>query len=100
MHVHASQPNPYAQLDALRSAQRVAVRQEAERIRKELVESAAELVWESDFSDLAIAREEDRQESRRRPTRGSERKAQIKQNATGEETMEGKIAGAHVSDWA
>jgi hypothetical protein len=100
MHVHASQPNPYAQLDALRSAQRVAARQEAERVRSELVESASELVAESDFSDLAIIQRDDRRESQKHPKRGNTRKANVQHNPTEEETTDGETTGAHLSDWA
>lgn len=94
MHVHASQPNPYAQVDALRSAQRAAAKCEAAQVHKELIESASELVGESDFSDLAVAQADDRQESRRPPKRGSKRTAQVQPNAMGEESTDPQDAGA------
>jgi len=100
MHVRATQPNPYAQLDALRSAQRAAAKREAEQVRKELLESASELADESDFSDLAVIQAEDRQESQRHPNRRSKRNAQVQQNAMSEETTDTESAGPHVSDWA
>jgi hypothetical protein len=100
MHVHASQPNPYAQLDALRSTQRAVEKREAEQVRKELLESASGLAGESDFSDLAIAQAEGRQESQRHPKRGSKRNAQLQQNAMSEEATDPEGAGTHVSDWA
>lgn len=100
MHVHASQPNPYAQVDALRSAQRAAAKREAAQVRKELIDSASELVGESDLSDLAVAQPDDRQESQRHPNRRNERNAQVQPNAMGEETTDPQSAGAHVSDWA
>lgn len=42
MHVHGTQMNPYAALDALRSAQKTAAKRQAELVRKELLESASE----------------------------------------------------------
>jgi hypothetical protein len=100
MHVHATQPNPYAQLDALRSAQQAAARREAARVRKELLESASELVAESDFSDLSVTPAEERQESQRQSKRGSKRNAHVRQNPMGEETTDSEDTGSHVSDWA
>lgn len=100
MHVHATQPNPYAQLDALRSAQRAAARREAAQVRKELIESASELVGESDFSDLAVMQAEERQESQRQPKRGSKRNVQVRQNPTGEEPTKPEDTGTRLSDWA
>jgi hypothetical protein len=97
MHVHASQPNPYAQLDSLRSAQRAAAKREAERVRKELLEFPGE----SDFSDLAVTQsEEERQESQGHSKRGSKRNAQVQQSAMEQETADPAGADAHISDWA
>ena len=64
MRLRGIQPNPYAQLDALRSEQRAAARREAAQVRKELIESASELAGESDFSDLRITQAEQQEESR------------------------------------
>jgi hypothetical protein len=101
MHVHASQPNPYAQLDALRSAQRAAEKRDAEQVRKELIESASELAGESDFSDLNVMEATEQNESQRHPKRGSKRNSPLRQDPTGEEPKDStEDAGAHISDWA
>jgi hypothetical protein len=100
MHVHASQPNPYTQLDALRSAQRAAAKREAEEVRKELIESASELAGESDFSDLSIVDVMERNESERHAKRGSKRNRLVRQDPTSEERQTPEDTGAHISDWA
>jgi hypothetical protein len=100
MHVHASQPNPYAQLDALRSAQRTAAKREAEQVRKELIESASELAGESDFSDLSVMEATEQDESQRHPKRGGKRNAPVRQDPTEEEPNDSDDAGTHISDWA
>jgi hypothetical protein len=100
MHVHASQPNPYAQLDALRSVQRAAAKREAEEVRKELIESASELAGESDFSDLSVMEATEQNESERHPKRGSSRKRLVRQDSSGEEPKDSEDTVAHISDWA
>ena len=100
MHIHAAQANAYAQLDALRSAQRAAARREAERVRKELLESASELAGESDFSDLSITRAEERRESQQRPKRPNTKNGQIQQKRMESSPTDSEEAGSHISDWA
>jgi hypothetical protein len=100
MHIHATQPNPYAQLDALRSAQKTAARREAELVRKELVESASELAGEGDVSDLTVAPAEEREESQRQP-RGRNKKSGPTQEKPAETGQPGsEEADNHISDWA
>ena len=65
MHIHASQIYPYAALDALRSEQRTAAKQEAKRIRKRLVESASELA-ESEFDEECVVKLASQRQPRRR----------------------------------
>jgi hypothetical protein len=100
MHLHSIQPNPYAQLDALRSAQRAAARREAAQVRKELVESASELEADSDFSDLAVMQAEDEKQSQRQPKRGSKRNTQDRQDESRPEPKDSENSGARISDWA
>jgi hypothetical protein len=47
MHIHPNQSNPYAQLDAIQSAQKSEAKAAAERTRKKLMESASELSGEA-----------------------------------------------------
>ncbi len=100
MHVHATQPNPYAQLDALRSAQRAAAKREAEQVRKELIESASELAGEADFSDLNVVQAMEQEESERDPKRRSKRNSQARPGPRPEEPKDSEGTGPHVSDWA
>jgi hypothetical protein len=96
MHVHATQPNPYAALDALRSAQRTAARHEAELVRQELMESASELAGESDLSDACVIEINDRRQSQRQPRRRSQQQDRAKQ----QESASPEEADNHLSDWA
>jgi hypothetical protein len=97
MHIHASQPNAYAQLDLLRSTQRADARREAERVRKELLRSASELAGESDCNDLSVASTRERKEFRKR-TRGGNKQAA--DPAETQELTDAEDAGGHISDWA
>ena len=99
MHVHSTPPNPYAQLDALRSAQQTAAKREAAQVRKELTESASELEAESDFSDLAVMQADEERQFQKRPKRGTKRNAQGRKNVTGQDTADSEDPGAHISDW-
>ena len=100
MHARSIQPNPYAQLDAIHSAQRAAAKREAARVRKELLESASELAADSDFSDLAIMQAGEEKEFRRHPKPRSPQNARVGQNASGQESTDSEGAGTHISDWA
>jgi hypothetical protein len=97
MHIHGPQMNPYAALDALRSAQKTAARREAELVRKELLESASELAGESDLSDACVIKIEARRGSQRQPRRRNQQKEQgrSKEEKSGSEGEE-----QHLSDWA
>ena len=97
MHVHATQPNPYAALDSLRSAQKTAAKREAELIRKELSESASELAGESDLSDACLIETEERQESQRQPRRQKQPKERAR---TKPEPADGEESPNHLSNWA
>ena len=97
MHVHSTQVNPYAALDALRSAQRANAKREAEMVRKELMESASELAGESDISDACIVKLEKRGESEKRPKRRNQKE---QNRAEQQEPNDSEEVDHHVSDWA
>jgi hypothetical protein len=105
MHIHATQPNPYAALDALRSAQKTAARREAEIVRQELMESASELAGEAESDDLCIVQADERQESQqhsKRRNRHNQQNTELppepKSSKNNQEYSE--QAQNHLSDWA
>jgi hypothetical protein len=105
MHIHATQPNPYAALDALRSAQKTAATREAERVRQELMESASELAGQAETGDICAVQAEPRQESERRSkrrNRQSQRDAeqQPEQQSSHNNPDDSDEAQNHLSDWA
>jgi hypothetical protein len=97
MHAHSIQPNPYATIDALRSAQRTAAKREAESVRQELMESASELAGDSEVSDAYVARLEGQTDERRSPKRRNQ-KEQSRQKQQDSADLE--EPGRHLSDWA
>ncbi len=99
MHVHGTQMNPYAALDALRSAQKTAAKRQAELVRKELLESASELAGKSDLSDACVVKLESRQEPQRQPRRRNHLKEQSLPQRE-EESADPETADNHLSDWA
>ncbi len=54
MRIHANQPNPNAQLDALCAENKAAARKRTERTRKKLLESASELAGEASEEDFVV----------------------------------------------
>ncbi len=54
MHIHANQPNPNVQTDALYAESRAAAKQRAERTRKKLLESASALAGEASDEDFVV----------------------------------------------
>lgn len=100
MHIHATQPNPYAQLDALRSAQKNASKREAELVRKKLLESASEVAGESDVSDLSVAPMEERGESQRQPKRRNRQNGALQKRSSEPEPTDSDDGDKHISDWA
>jgi hypothetical protein len=99
MHVHATQVNPYAALDALRSAQKAESRQAAELVRKELLESASELAGESELSDACVVKLEARQESQRQSRRRNQKRERNQVSNAEPSDLEEDDA-SHLSDWA
>ncbi|HZW95017.1 MAG TPA: hypothetical protein VFF64_18865 [Candidatus Eremiobacteraceae bacterium] len=55
MHVHASQINPYAQLDSMYAAQKAAGRRAAAQTRRKLLEFASALAGEADLEGARVA---------------------------------------------
>jgi hypothetical protein len=98
MRVHGPQLNPYAQIDALRSAQRAAAKREAEIVRKELLDYGSELVADSDFSDLSVTAE--RREPRKQPRQRKKQNPDDQQTRTSTEPAASEDAFNHISDWA
>jgi hypothetical protein len=100
MHVHTSQPNPYAQVDTIRSAQRAAAKREAEMVRKELLDSASELAGDADFNDLRVEQAEERQESQRQSKKRNTQNGKIRQKGLEPKADDSEEVGKHISDWA
>jgi hypothetical protein len=98
MHVHATQVNPYAALDALRSAQKAESRREAELVRKELLDSASELAGEPELSDACVVKLEARQGSQRQSRRRNQKRERNQAGST--ESLASQDDEAHLSDWA
>ncbi len=97
MHVHASQINPNAQLDAIYAAARAAANQEAARTRKKLSEFASKLVAALDSGDC-VMRVGPREESEAR-TKGQN---QQHQESGGKQKggADSEAARNSISDWA
>lgn len=98
MHVHATQVNPYAALDALRSAQKAESRRAAELVRKELIDSASELAAEPELSDACLVKLEARQESQRQSKRRNQKRE--RNQASQAESAGSEKGESHLSDWA
>jgi len=98
MHVHANQPHPNAQLDALCAAERAAANREAARTRKKLSEFASKLAAALDSGEDIVKGLGPREESQEQAKRQNQ---QNQGNWT--KPTEGAIsASAHnsISDWA
>ena len=94
MRVHGNQINPYAQMDALRSADKAAARKEAVRTRKKLSEFASKLAGEAEGYVVEVgAREESREQAKGQDQRQSGGTAGKKQAST-------ERADRSISDWA
>ena len=95
MHVHASQINPNAQLDAAYSAQRAAAKRKAAGVRKKLSEFASKMAGEGEAEACVVKLDgsEDSEEETNRENRPERRKKQ-KEPADVEEEAKA------ISDWA
>lgn len=94
MHIHATQLNPYAALDALRSAQKTAAKREAELVRNELMESASDLAGEAEINDNCVIQIESRRQPKKRNQQSEPNRAEPEEE-NGSDEAEG-----HLSDWA
>jgi hypothetical protein len=95
MRVHSNQINAYAQLDALRAAEKAAAKQEAARTRKKLSEFASKLAGEAEWGEdcgVRLGEREEAEEQGRRKNRGGRKKSE-------DEDGEGR-GGNSISDWA
>jgi hypothetical protein len=108
MHVHSTQPNPYAALDALRSAQKTAAKREAEMVRKELMESASEIAGDAEMAEMedtcvlqVDSRRQSQQQSKRRNRQGQRNSQPNTEPAVSETDQPNSEPGEdHLSDWA
>jgi hypothetical protein len=95
MHIHASQINPNAQLDALYAAEKASASKETERTRKKFSEFASALAGEAGEPCVgAVINQEPREHAKRadnRPKRDSGKT--IKQ-------VDSEPATQSISDWA
>lgn len=96
MHVRANQTNPYAQLDAMHAAQKVAGKRAAERTRKKLFEFASEIVGEAD-SEAGVVKLGERGSSQGEPMQKNERAAR---NRKKQEDRVDEALEKSISDWA
>jgi hypothetical protein len=95
MHVHSTQTNPNAQLDAMYSVQKAAAKQEAERTRKKLTDFASKLAGEAASEDYIVKLEE-RDEAQTKKDQQDEPKPaeELKQDAA-----DSTPANNIISDW-
>ena len=93
MHVHGSQLNPNAAVDAMQAAQKAVAAREAAQTRRKLLESAAELE-----ADSFVAQIEDQDESARQPKRPPNPKEERKARHVGRGDAD--QVGEHLSNWA
>ncbi len=96
MHVHSSQINPNAQLDAMYSAQKAAAKQEAERTRKKLAEFASRLAGEAASEDFIVKLDESNDSDKNKDRQDEQNSAEeFKQPAAADSTPANNI----ISDW-
>jgi|HubBroStandDraft_1064217.scaffolds.fasta_scaffold86798_2 hypothetical protein len=98
MRVHTTQVNPYAQLDALHSAQKAAAKREAAKTRKKLMEGASMLSAESDYGEDRVARASAREESQGQSGRQQAKDPGIRKSQTATAASNG--ADRSISEWA
>jgi hypothetical protein len=96
MHVHASQINPNAQLDALYAAEKAAAKKETERTRKKLSEFASALAGEA--GEACVVRVGTNKESREHAKQADDRPKRESGNTT--KQVDSERANESISDWA
>jgi hypothetical protein len=95
MHVHANQPTPNLQLDALYAAQKASAKSEVERTRRKLMESASKLSAQAKFEDAAVVRLRANEDSHERDERQNRQNPSSQEPATQQSDIDNSI-----SDWA
>lgn len=97
MHVHASQINPNAQLDALHSAEKAAAKKETERTRKKLSVFASALAGEA--SDACLVKVGSNEESREHGKPPNQLTEDRRKDESGSKARRSD-ATQSISDWA
>ena len=100
MHIHASQINPNAQLDALYAAEKAAAKKETERTRKKLLESASALAGEA--GEACVVRVGTIQESREHAKPPNQQAEGRRKRDSGNKAKQAdsQPAPQSISDWA
>jgi hypothetical protein len=96
MHVHASQTNPYAQLDAMHATQKAAGKRAAERTRKKLLELASEEAGEAD-SEAGVVKLGERESSQDEKTQQNEQAPRNRKKQA--DRMDSEAVEKSISDW-
>jgi len=100
MHIHASQINPNAQLDALYAAEKAAAKKETERTRKKLSEFASALAGEA--GEPCVVRVGTNEESGEHAKPPNQQTADRRKDESGSMAMrsDAEQANQSISDWA
>jgi hypothetical protein len=93
MHVHANQPTPNLQLDALYAAEKASAKTEVERTRRKLMQSASKLSAQAEFENASVVSLGANEDSREREKR------QNPQGPSSQETAKSDTDNS-ISDWA
>jgi hypothetical protein len=96
MHVHGSQLNLNAAVDAAYAAQKAAAARAASETRKKLMEFAAALAGEG---DSFVARTGDEDESSRQPSQQNQPKNRKNPRHKSNAPTDPEETGGHLSDW-
>jgi hypothetical protein len=97
MHIHANQPNPNVQLNALYAAEKAEAKRETERTRKKLTEFASVLAGEcGEPCVVKLEEHEQPQEQAKQDQRNENRGSRKKQS----EAVNPQPGDVSISDWA
>jgi hypothetical protein len=99
MHIHTNQTNPYAALDALRSAEKTASRREAAQTRKKLTQASSELAGEVGEAVVLDLEARNNNKDKRQPAANKNQRHQSKMPVP-EASADAENPDAHISDWA
>ena len=95
MHIHLTQINANAQLDALYAADKAAAKREVERTRKKLLGFASELTGETDSGEDCIVQLGPREEGHKQQNQQNQAR-----HKKPKEQMDSEGTDNSVSDWA